>query len=401
MTKREELLERTLFEEQIKRELEMGIIHRNMDGKIKKSILLPRDITNGCSRRIQAEGSTPEECAKKLAKKYREIIDGAEKAIKPKRFGEVAEEWYNTEVASSSTSEKNKSNYRTILRLHIIPVFENQDITQLLKKDFQAFLNRYENHGESSVKKLKITLQRIIDYAMENRYMPYQKITLTLPKMKPIEKREILTNEQIVLLVKAQKEYHPAWVFLVMLATGLRPSELFRIRYTDVDFDKKWIHVKESKTGNGIRVIPLPQYIVDIIEADRKSLNDKGIFPEYVFHQSTNPLNAHTATTLNMNWHTALRKMDILNGAKLYRNQVVESTLENGEKLTPYNLRHTYCTMLNDCEIGEYFKKRLMGHTLKDSITDSVYTHSSDERIAEAAKPFLNYIQQLFDNASK
>ena len=29
------------------------------------------------------------------------------------------------------------------------------------------------------------------------------------------------------------------------------------------------------------------------------------------------------------------------------------------EELDAYNLRHTYCTMLNNCGIGEYFKKRL------------------------------------------
>lgn len=94
-------------------------------------------------------------------------------------------------------------------------------------------------------------------------------------------------------------------------------------------------------------------------------------------------------------------QIDKINGAKLYRNKIVESTIPNRDKLTPYNLRHTYCTMLNDCGIGDYFKKRLMGHTLKDSITDSVYTHSSEEKIIRAAKPFLIYIQKLFNQALK
>ena len=110
---------------------------------------------------------------------------------------------------------------------------------------------------------------------------------------------------------------------------------------------------------------------------------------------------AHTSTTINGNWNTTLRTMDILNGAKVYRNKVVESTIPDKDKLTPYNLRHTYRTMLNDCGIGDYFKKRLMGHTLTDSITDSVYTHSSEEKIIQAAKPFLTHIQKLFAQALK
>ena len=389
------------YQEKIQRELDAGIIHPNKDGYIKKSILLSRDIHFGNTRRIQAEGKTVAQCAEKLAQKHRNAVEGVENKIKPKTFGEVAEDWFDVVIAPSGKSEGNKANYNTLLKLHILPVLKNQDITQLKKKDFQIFLNKFAGQGESNVKKLRMTLMQIIDYAMENEYMPEKRIKLNLPNMKPIEKREILSEEQIKLLVKAQKEYSPAWGFVVMVATGLRPCEIYHIKYTDIDFEKKLISVKISKTDNGIRVVPLPQYVVDLILEDKRRLNEKGIHPEYVFHQSTNPLSPHTATTLNMNWNTTLNTIDKINGAKLYRNKIVESTIPNRDKLTPYNLRHTYCTMLNDCGIGDYFKKRLMGHTLKDSITDSVYTHSSEEKIIQAAKPFLIHIQKLFNQALK
>lgn len=389
------------YQEKIQRELDAGIIHPNKDGYIKKSILLSRDIHFGNTRRIQAEGKTVAQCAEKLAQKHRNAVEGVENKIRPKTFGEVAENWFDVMIAPSGKSEGNKANYNTLLRLHILPVLKNQDITQLKKADFQVFLNNFAGKGESNVKKLRMTLMQIIDYAMENEYMPEKRIKLNLPNIKPIEKREILSEEQIKLLVKAQKEYPPAWVFIAMVATGLRPCEIYHIKYTDIDFEKKLISVKISKTDNGIRVVPLPQYVVDLILEDKRRLNEKGIRPEYVFHQSTNPLSPHTATTLNMNWNTTLNTIDKINGAKLYRNKIVESTIPNRDKLTPYNLRHTYCTMLNDCNIGEYFKKRLMGHTLSDSITDSVYTHSSEEKIIKAAKPFLNYVEKLFNQALK
>ncbi len=388
------------YQEKIQRELDAGIIHPNKDGYIKKSILLSRDIHFGNARRIQAEGKTVAQCAEKLAQKHRNAVEGVENKIKPKTFGEVAEDWFDVVIAPSGKSEGNKANYNTLLKLHILPVLKNQDITQLKKKDFQVFLNKFAGQGESNVKKLRMTLMQIIDYAMENEYMPEKRIKLNLPNMKPIEKREILSEEQIKLLVKAQKEYPPAWVFVAMVATGLRPCEIYHIKYIDIDFEKRLLYVKKSKTDNGIRVVPVPQYVVDLILEDKKKLNEKGIHPEYVFHQSTKPLSVHTSTTINMNWKTTLNTMDRINGAKLYRNKIVESTIPNRDKLTPYNLRHTYCTMLNDCGIGDYFKKRLMGHTLSDSITDSVYTHSSEEKIIESAKPFINHIEKIFSKAN-
>ncbi len=55
--------------------------------------------------------------------------------------------------------------------------------------------------------------------------------------------------------------------------------------------------------------------------------------------------------------------------------------------------------MLNNCGIGEYFKKRLMRHTLNDSITDSVYTHSTESDLIKAATPFINYIDNIFKDS--
>ena len=116
----------------------------------------------------------------------------------------------------------------------------------------------------------------------------------------------------------------------------------------------------KSKTENGIRVIPLPDYPLSLIKDDREKLLSKGIEPIYAFHQQSDPLKPHNPSTLNRCWLTTLNKMDIINGAKLYRNKITETSLPDREELSPYNLRHTYCTMLNNCGIGEYFKKRLM-----------------------------------------
>lgn len=389
------------YQDQIERELAQGQLHVNKDGYIKKSVVLSRDLTNGKKRRIQVEGISSEDCAKKLADKYKALLEKTDEILESKTFGEVAEEWYKVEIENAGISYGNKQNYKNDLKRNILPYLQHCDITQLKKKEFQLFLNRFSGKGESSVKKIRMTLMRIIRYAMENEYMPERLITLTLPSVKEIEKRKILTEGQIKLLFRSVEKYPPAFTYIVLLATGLRPCEAYHVEYKDIDFEKKLLFVKKSKTENGIRIIPLPTFCVDLINADREKLQEEGKTTNYVFHQLTNCKLAHTATSLSSNWRTTLRTMDILNGATLHRNRIVQSSLENKDLLSPYSLRHTYCTMLNDCGIGDYFKKRLMGHTLKDSITDSVYTHSSDEKLIKATTPFLKYIQQIYDESSQ
>ena len=62
-----------------------------------------------------------------------------------------------------------------------------------------------------------------------------------------------------------------------MLATGIRPCELYHIRYEDIDFKKGILYIKKSKTENGIRIIPLPDYVLSLIKHDRENLLSKGI----------------------------------------------------------------------------------------------------------------------------
>lgn len=399
MNNREFIALKNQYEERIRKDLSTGVIKKNKDGKIKKSITLPRDINTGKSKRIQAEGNTIEECAENLAKNYRKIIERKDESLRFRTFGEVAEEWYKIEILNGDISDGNKKNYKTTLYSHILPTLGNLDISQLKSKDFNCFLNKFEGRGESMVKKIRMTLNRIIVYAMENEYMPYRLIKLRLPKTEPIKKRVILPEEQIILLFKAQKKYAPALVFVAMISTGIRPCELYGMKYDDIDFDKKTLNVVKSKTDNGIRTVPLPNFLLKLILEDKKNLEKQGVKPIFVFHQQTEPLKSHTASSLYRTWKTTLREMDILNGAEIYRNRIVKTTINNADELTGYCLRHTFCTELNDCGIGSYYKKRLMGHTLEDSITDGVYTHSSIEKIIEKAQPYINYIEQLYNKA--
>lgn len=389
------------YKDQIERDLAIGALHVNTDGYIKKSVLIGRDIMTGKSRRIQVEGRSADECARKLADKYQALVDDVDITQEFRTFGDVAEEWYNVEIKDSGISAGNKRNYRCDLDRNILPYLRNLDITQLKKKDFQLFLNRFAGRGESMVKKIRMTVMRIIKYAMENEYMQERWIHLKLPATKAIAQREILTEEQMKLLMRSVENYAPAFVYVVMLATGLRPCEVYHVRYEDVDLEKRILSVRHSKTKNGLRILPLPLFCVDLIEQDKKRMQEAGKASEYVFHQVIQSELPHNATTLTGNWKTTLRTMDILNGAKVYRNRIAQSSIPNKDKLTPYSLRHTYCTMLNDCGIGEYFKKRLMGHTLKDSITDGVYTHSTDDRLIMAARPFVEHIQKIYDKTMK
>ena len=59
-------------------------------------------------------------------------------------------------------------------------------------------------------------------------------------------------------------------------------------------------------------------------------------------------------------------------GAKLERNKIVESVV--AKDLTPYCLRHTFCTDLQKASVPINVAKELMGHS-DIQTTANIYTH--------------------------
>ena len=72
-------------------------------------------------------------------------------------------------------------------------------------------------------------------------------------------------------------------------------------------------------------------------------------------------------------------------GAKVYRNQIIESKLS--DDLTPYCLRHTFCTDLQKAGVPINVAKELMGHS-DISVNANIFTHK-DSGTLHANKDML------------
>ena len=90
--------------------------------------------------------------------------------------------------------------------------------------------------------------------------------------------------------------------------------------------------------------------------------------------------------------------MDILNGAKVYRNEIKESTL--APDLTAYLLRHTFCTDCQAAGVPLNVAKELMGH--KDiSVTAKIYTHMVDDVFEQNRLRLEEYARQKDESVKK
>ncbi len=86
------------------------------------------------------------------------------------------------------------------------------------------------------------------------------------------ERTEGLTSDQMASLLSAI-DSHPdiqsANFMLVALYTGMRKSELFRLKWADVDYDRGFIHIRTPKGGKD-QIIPLNETVNTILQGHPK-----------------------------------------------------------------------------------------------------------------------------------
>lgn len=152
---------------------------------------------------------------------------------------------------------------------HIAPVFGDVEPQNIEPKAVRAFTNRLmKKLKPATVKNVLELMRRTVNWGVKNRICKGLDFTIEMPKVNNI-KTESLTPKQVENLLKAiEADTHPIAGNLMLLAlyTGMRRGELFRLRWTDIDFDQGFIHLRDPKGGVDER-IPLNESARSILKS--------------------------------------------------------------------------------------------------------------------------------------
>jgi integrase len=189
--------------------------------------------------------------------------------------------------------------YRQHLRLHIEPYLGNMKLSQLsapMVREFEDKLARGDMpegasplpRSSAMVRKIRVSLSALLSDAQERGLVSRNVVrelrrTRKRGKERQAEKRQkgklkvgvdIPTREEIKAIVEAAKgRWRP--ILLTAIFTGLRASELRGLRWSDVDIDKRELHVRQRadrykaignpKSEAGERTVPLTPIVVNTL----------------------------------------------------------------------------------------------------------------------------------------
>lgn len=232
-----------------------------------------------------------QDAAKKLVQLYLE--DRNKEKKEPKKdidisitFEKWLDKWLDT-YQDTEIKDATRSNYKTIIDNHVKPYLGKVrliDLTEELFRDMKAEMHR-DKSLSSSVKYLAIYLCKgAITKACDKGYFPKEAnpmIHITNFTRDLKKDPRSLTIEETRKFCQEAKKHRLFCAFLIAILLGLRRSEILGLRWSDIDWDQKCIHVKQGlfKTQKNNRVDEDGTYHRDSIEFDDPKARSKRRLP--------------------------------------------------------------------------------------------------------------------------
>ncbi len=142
-------------------------------------------------------------------------------------------------------------------------------------------------------------------------------------------------------------------VLTIMLDSGMRPGEVFRMRWEDIAWDRGMMFIPRGKTPRSRRFLPMSDRVQKALSIRRKGQTEGWVYPS-----DSKP--GHVTTV-----------------AKAFEEARAEAKLPKEIKL--YSARHTFATKIMGATGDLSLVMRALGHT--NAQTAMIYQHPSLETV--------------------
>jgi len=217
-----------------------------------------------------------------------------------------------------------------------------------------------EGRAVATVNRYRSTLKAAFYLALKSGKVDKNPVSFVkLSKENNKRVRWLTEEEEARLLAVLPSDYHP--LVQVALHTGLRKSEQLNLRWSDVDFKRKLLTVRESKSGEP-RHIPMNQVVIEALQSLPRMLHNPFLF---CGRQAGQPLRNGIK---HSDWEKYLKRAGI-------------------QDFHWHDLQHTFASRLVMRGVDLYTVSKLMGHHSTE-MTER-YTHLAPNYLKNAVNALV------------
>ena len=305
----------------------------------------------------------------------RKILEYSKKAEEKKQpfFKEVSEAWEDEHFPTLAYNTAR--NYKSQNKL-VTEHFGDYRVGEITPADIQAYLNSHRTQARKTVTNRLLTLNLIFDYAVLKGYVQVNPCAAVhVPKGLAKKHRDAPTEAETK-IIKQFGSDPDGLMPLLILCTGCRKGEAMALLDTDIDhvhktisitksiyFDHNRPKVKPPKSDAGNRVLPIPDFLLDLLPTTKKGVP---IFPGHYTY------------------------MD----AGQFERMWIRWQKKTGLNLTAHMCRHGYATILFEADIQAKDAQTYLGHAQLTTTMD-IYTHIRSEHKKLVDKQVNNAINSI------
>lgn len=259
-----------------------------------------------------------------------------------------------------------------------------QNVLNRMKKDYKS----------STIYQTRIALYCMFSDAVENEVIYKNPVTKAVKYdigKEPKKMKALTLDEQKAFLEQAKgtSNYNQ---FAFLLQTGLRTGEMIGLKWSDIDFDKRVLHISRSmeyrhstgewrvgkpKSKSGFRDVPLTEEAIEILQNQKEKIQNLPVinpdFAEYVF------LCRKGEPTKNSAYDTSLFKLCDKAGIRRFSMHI---------------LRHTMATRCIEGGMRPKTLQIILGHS-NVGITMNLYVDVTEEEKAKEVERIEEVLKVL------
>lgn len=284
----------------------------------------------------------------------------------------LIDEWF--EQKRLIHKESTRANYRTKASKHIIPAFYGTCIYDLTHQNVNEFACKLIDKGLSVnyVRSIMVLFKSIIAYGVRSYGLAISLDLIALPS-REYKERDIYTHEEVAKLFRYAWSIRTITAIAVILAIGfgLRIGEICGLKWTDIDFDNRLLHIRRTVQRISCRDGDKKTKVICTTPKSRSSIRDL-VIPDRLCEV--------------LRYLKSDGSIYIVSGKDAYieprvlQNRYRALVEECGNRyLSFHSLRHNKATNCFENGIDDVTIAKILGHSSPE-ITRQIYIHSGIEQ---------------------
>ncbi|MGD9506386.1 MAG: tyrosine-type recombinase/integrase [Syntrophobacteraceae bacterium] len=262
-------------------------------------------------------------------------------------------------------------------RLYVGPHFSEKEPRELVSLDIDRLrIKLLKSKTPQTVKNILALLRRIIQFGCKKGLCKGPEFVIQMPTKINNLRTEDLSDEDMARLMEAldqDPDIQAANMMRLVLCTGMRRSELFRLKWEDIDFERSHIHLRAPKGGKDA-TIPLNASARAVLTNHPRTDASDFVFPG----------------------RGGKQRVEIRKAV----NRIKKAAGLPDDFRPLHGLRHTFASMLaSSGQVDLYTLQKLLTHKSPDMTQR--YAHLRDDALRKASELAGSIVEQALENGTK